>query len=163
LIITAIGYFMSLIHYLALSLLTIKQKHRYMNKKNILVAFAGLAISALVIYSCKKSDNPTKTELIAAKTWKLTKLAGSDPTACILDDRFIFKTDGSTSQLTGATKCNDNEADNVPGEWYFNAAQDSIYFSFKGIMTKINKLDNTTLEVQVTINDVPVITTFVPQ
>ena len=163
LIITAIGYFMSLIHYLALSLHIVKQNKKYMNKKNILVAFAGLAISALVIYSCKKSDNPTKTELIAAKTWKLVTLANQPAEACRVDDRFLFNSNGTTSQLTGVTKCNPNEAAVIGGLWNFNAAQDSIFFSFKGIMTKINKLDNTTLEIQTTVNNVATITTFVPQ
>jgi len=106
----------------------------------------------LTINSCKKDneDEPSKTELITEKDWKMSSVK-MDPgimgftdasyyiEECVKDNQYTFKTNGSIVMNEGDSKCDSTAQQEIEeGTWAFNDDQSQIIFSdseFFGEMT----------------------------
>lgn len=123
-----------------------------MKTKNSIIALcllvAGMAFSGC---SDKKDDpapttpapEPTKTELLTGKNWKLTAMT-SDPainwgtggamvtdlyaqmSACDKDDISVFNVNNTYTDDEGATKCDPADPQTTSGTWVFNTTQTII-------------------------------------
>lgn len=122
----------------------------------------SLLVCSLMIGCTKKDgDKPqvskTKTQLLTQKEWILTTsqsrkssestwtdlLAGK--AACVLDDKFVFKTDGIYQQTDGATKCNASDPFIIfTSSWAFAQNETQIVIG-GGVPLTITTLDETTL------------------
>ncbi len=106
--------------------------------RNIIsIIFLALVV---VLISCKKEEQKSKTELLCGKYWKMTALTSdseipvkdddgnitgythnffSGMAACATDDVFIYDTDGTYS-WDAKTLCSSNDLQNGTGTWIFN-------------------------------------------
>lgn len=108
-----------------------------MKKLLILVLFGSLFVSA-----CKK-DEPTRTELLTGKNWRISAatvnpaldLGTGTPTSdffaliptCAKDNILNFSANGTVISDEGATKCDSNDPQTSSGTWVFkNTAQTAI-------------------------------------
>ncbi len=91
--------------------------------------FTVLMLGAVVfISSCDKDDEPkpkTKTELISAHVWKMTRLKlgtlEGDPETCLADDSYEYKIDFEYRFSEGATKCDPDFPTTITGTWEFKS------------------------------------------
>jgi hypothetical protein len=83
----------------------------------------ALVLSVILLYSCEKEKDPTKSEILAQKPWKLTSSTINPPLnipeigiisdyyaflpPCKKDDIWVFKTNGSFTFEEGDTKCDE--------------------------------------------------------
>jgi hypothetical protein len=105
-----------------------------------------IAASAFIFTSCGDNNppEPTKTELITNKNWKITAQSESDNggaatdsytniSSCNKDDIFIFGTDGKFTWDEGATKCDPADPQTVEtGTWAFTNEEGKIVLTFVG-------------------------------
>lgn len=127
-------------------------------------ALLSLSFSLLLILSaCKDDDDPkaSKTELLTAKSWKMTKVKAmgveGEPDACDKDDTYTYNTDKSYKQDEGATKCDSDDPQTLTGTWSFNSSETIITSTVveSGISIsydqEIIELSSSTLKVKYTI------------
>jgi hypothetical protein len=89
-------------------------------KKNL---FAIVLIS-LVAVACKDDDPaPTKTQILASITWRLTggEVDGDEVKVedCYEDDEINFEEDGTLTWAYGSFRCYDGEPSVLAGTWEF--------------------------------------------
>jgi hypothetical protein len=111
--------------------------------KTFKFTLALLCISC-IMSSCKKDDDPTKTDLLTSKDWKTTALTidpavdmNGDGTAdtdmlslyedCQKDDLVRFGTDKTVTNDEGETKCDpDDPQTSSGGTWSFNSDETEL-------------------------------------
>lgn len=107
-------------------------------------AVSLLLIASVVLLSSCGGDDPkpkTKTEIISAQPWKLTRIkvtVGStsqegDPEACTADDVHTFEADGDYRFDEGATKCDPDDPQSSNGKWEFNTDETVIRITQGGL------------------------------
>lgn len=128
----------------------------------------AIIILGLVIASCSKEETKTtttntdKTALLCGKAYSVTaftlQIGGGTPMdyyaqmeSCEKDNTLTFNTNGTTLEDEGATKCDPDDPQTVPGTWSFNA--DKTKITYDGEEASIITLDGTTLKVQATTTD----------
>ncbi len=133
--------------------------------------FGFLILSLLLPFSCKKEDNPSKTDLLTTHCWILTA-ATINPAAivggavvtdlyallplCGQDNISCIRANGSFFVDEGASKCDANDPQiNSSGKWWFNA-DETVVFSLDDnstdtIPTEILELSATTLRFRQTL------------
>lgn len=123
-----------------------------------------LLLAAIVLFSlasCKK-DNPTKTELLTNKDWKLTA-ATVDPglnvggtvitdyyaqmSACEKDNLLRFSAPNLVVVDEGATMCNTGDPQTQSGTWSFNSTETILTIAFGSTVANctVVKLEENTL------------------
>jgi len=117
--------------------------------------FTVLLLGAVVfISSCDKDDEPkpkTKTELISAHPWKITKFKVTQgtasfedaPEACQGDDTETFEADGDYKFDEGATKCDPDDPQSGTGTWTFNSGETVLIISGGGLSLNYTILELT--------------------
>lgn len=123
--------------------------------------FASLIfLSFLLFSSCSKSDNddtqptsePTKTELLVGKSWKITgvTLNGNDVfsqmPSCNKDDIIIFSTDGTAVTDAGKIKCDPSEMQTETETWAFTQNETKLIIG--GEESTLIDLTTTTLKIE---------------
>lgn len=114
------------------------------------------AVLLLGLASCKKSDPPTKTELIS-RAWKYSSFKATangivvdvmqQLTACKKDDIIRFKADKTLTQEEGPTKCAPTDPQVIStGTWSFSADEKSM--TYGGRTATIVELTATSLRIQ---------------
>lgn len=93
-----------------------------------------IAVGAFIFSNCSEESgggggtpepDPTEMELITADTWKIVDKVLNNISifstldACEMDNRILFKTNGSGEYLEGATKCDVNDPQSVSMSWAF--------------------------------------------
>jgi len=111
------------------------------------VAWMGIVL--MTFSACKKDSdeapspaNPTRTEMLTSKAWKLTASTISPAimgmtdlyavmATCELDNTLKFNSDASKSlvQDEGASKCSSMDPQQVSGNWQLNAAETEVMVS----------------------------------
>ena len=132
-----------------------------------------LAVLFIAAFSCTKKDEvkPSKTSILTAKPWILTKVeaAGINVTDaylddCDKDDTEKFNTDHTIYENIGTVKCDKDDV-NSTGQWSLkeNDTVLSITFFGKTIEGKITELTATTLKLSAKDEDTgaTIIITFV--
>lgn len=100
--------------------------------KLMVTALVALAVTAV---SCKKDNEsptptkpapaPTKTQLITAKSWKMTSMVSNGMEvisflpACSRDNTVRFKTGGVATMDEGASKCKNTDPQTEDSPWKF--------------------------------------------
>lgn len=114
-------------------------------KRIVILAWACLPF---VFSSCKKDDDPSKTELLTNKNWVMTA-ATVDPSiavpgggttnnwynqmaACLKDDIMNFKADKTFTLDEGASKCNVGDPQTLSGTWIFNPTETVVSITRNG-------------------------------
>lgn len=110
-----------------------------------------LAIAfVFVLASCKKSDpEPTNTEKLSGKTWKITAATISPAIngqtdflnqipSCTRDNTITFNTNGTYTEDESTTKCNANDPQAVQGTWVFGNNETVITTKENGSNTSQN-------------------------
>ena len=100
--------------------------------KKITKSIIGLLTAIVILSSCKKDKELSKTELITKQPWKLTAFiqknlsTGAEQdnfapmSACYKDDNFVYKADMSFEGNAGATKCSNTDPQVFQsGSWSF--------------------------------------------
>ena len=141
-------------------------------KKKLYVSALMVAVSAIIFNGCKKKDDPepTKTELLTGKNWKVTALT-SDPAVdingvlvtnvynqmdqCSKDDLDRFESNGIYKFDEGLTKCNVNDPQTVTGTWSFNSNQTIITVTVNGNTSSFNveSIGESTMKANTVYND----------
>jgi hypothetical protein len=89
-----------------------------------------MSVCVVGFVSCKKDDSPSNTDLLVQSSWKINNI-GADVTgdgkvdqditsqvpACIVDNTFTFKKDGTGVVDEGATKCDPSSPSSYPFAW----------------------------------------------
>jgi len=100
--------------------------------KNLSTYVMVAAMAALTV-SCKKDGEttpaPSKTDLLTAKTWRVTDLKASGQSiynsglfdACEKDNLYKFNTNKSATFDEGATKCTQSDPQTQTGKWDLTA------------------------------------------
>ncbi|OON70729.1 hypothetical protein B0919_01565 [Hymenobacter sp. CRA2] len=100
---------------------------------------AGLIMALVGLGACdKKTDpQPTRTELLTSKNWRLTAYShtvngGSSRyddyasiQSCLKDDSYRFVADKSLIYYTGTNNCRAGEPQEYSGDWRFTTADES--------------------------------------
>lgn len=141
--------------------------------------FVLVAVMATLVSSCKKDDdnnsnNPsggssaTKTEMITAKSWKVTGLTvgGQDfysqMDACDKDDLHTFKTDNTYIYDEGASKCDPSDPQVIStGTWKFTENETKI--EYDGETATIKELTSTKMVLEGDFLGSTAVTTFTAQ
>jgi hypothetical protein len=123
-----------------------------------------LCLLSLAAFSCKKNneqaDKKSPTTLLTQKIWKAesTYVTVGGQTkydqlaSCVLDDTFLFSSDGTGIYDNGPSKCNEGEEQQTAFNWNFKENGTVISFvGGSGILdasgdNKIGQLDENTLE-----------------
>ncbi len=120
-----------------------------------LSTYVLLAAMAALTVSCKKDSEPapappTKTDLLTAKSWRLTdiKIGGTSfyafIDACEKDDLIKFNANKSATFDQGATRCDQTEPQTATGKWEFTTNETKLKFTdpegdvSEGNMTTLN-------------------------
>jgi hypothetical protein len=103
--------------------------------------FFSLAILALGFTACDKDQDevaPTKTDLLTAKTWKMTGLKVDPPLevddividdlfeTCMSDNTLKFNVNHTYVADEGSNNCYPEDPQTESGEWEFNAAETEL-------------------------------------
>lgn len=112
---------------------------------------AAVLAFGLLFTSCKKDDDPTPTELLTEKAWKLTAQVVSPPlptengtlvtdlyaqyAACVKDDLATFRDNGTVLFDEGASKCVSTDPQTVTGIWAFNTTETVLSITLDGETT----------------------------
>lgn len=127
---------------------------------------AVVAVALLAFSSCEEDEKPqNKTSILTSKNWKMTGQTvnpgfpignGAVITDfyeqfyedCDKDNTMKFNENGSYSEDEGATKCNSEDPQTIPGSWAFNTDETiiSITEDSETISFTILELTNTTLK-----------------
>ncbi|MCC2545994.1 hypothetical protein LJY25_06020 [Hymenobacter sp. BT175] len=129
----------------------------------------GLLAVAASFTACSKEDDPkTKTELITAKSWRMTAFTittttGSNTTtqdlyasagACSKDNFTKFNTDKRVIFDEGTTKCSTTDPQSETGNWDFTANEAKLLLSEPGSSSAITydlvELSESTLKLRAT-------------
>ncbi len=146
--------------------------------KKVTLLFLAFAMAA-IISSCKKDDDntstpsgggasATKTEIITAKTWKITAatIGGQDVFSqqdeCDKDDLHIFKIDGTYIYDEGATKC-DTADDQIISTSTWKFLENETKIEFDGDVATIKEMTSTTIRIEGTFLGTPATNTFTAQ
>jgi Lipocalin-like domain len=107
-----------------------------MQPKTKLLLLTSIIIM-VVLFACKKEDHPkTKSELLTTGEWKMTSFTVSPPVdldgdgivdsdiystydACLKDDYYVFKNNGTMDINEGSTKCNPSDSQVETVNWAF--------------------------------------------
>jgi hypothetical protein len=143
---------------------------RYLN-----VALSLLLIASVALLSSCGDDDPkpkSKTELISAHVWKITKLKvdgqEGEPETCDKDDEFTFEADGDYKEVENV-KCEPDDAASTTGTWQFKSNETvvAVSISDSGFTITLDKeiveLTETTLKVRYTILGFAVEETYSPK
>jgi len=95
-----------------------------------------VSLFTLIVSSCKKEDDPSNTEKLTGKVWKMTALT-VDPAInsggtfitdlyaqtadCVKNNTSTFNADKTYLEDEGATKCNPLVPQTTSGTWAFNS------------------------------------------
>jgi hypothetical protein len=122
-------------------------------KKLILIAIACFSI----LSACKKDEDPSKTDLLCGKYWKMESLTAKAGTlsidmlntidACDRDDIMKFNNNGTYVTDT-KMKCDISEPQSTTGTWSFNSdetilTQDQDSFKIEALTGSTMKLTYT--------------------
>jgi len=138
--------------------------------KNFSFFALSLALVGTVVSCSKDNDDPkpkTKTELLTAKSWRLTaeqtvvvyngktttEDGFGDYKACEKDNFLKFNSDKSLVADEGASKCSTSDAQTEKGTWDFNSDQTKLTFSQGGALSftfDLADLSETTLKIKTT-------------
>jgi hypothetical protein len=99
-----------------------------------------LLVASIAFLSSCGEDDPkpkTKTELLSAHVWKMTKMkvtVGTTsvedvPEACAADDTETFESDGDYKFDEGATKCDPDDPQSGTGKWAFKSDETKLEIS----------------------------------
>ncbi len=128
-------------------------------KNSLFLAIIFATIVSLT--SCGKSDNntttpaatnPTKTELLTAKGWKITGAtangvdAFANFDACERDDVLTFKTNFTAITDEGATKCDPTDPQTITETWSFASNETKVILD--GVEATLLILNSTTLKIE---------------
>ena len=83
--------------------------------------FAIITASLIfILFSCKKDDNKSKTELLTQASWKFSTataagidITGNAAITCIKDDVVTFASDGTGTVTEGTVVCSPTTAGNI--------------------------------------------------
>lgn len=94
--------------------------------------------------SCKKDDEKTSEDLIAAHSWKMTgyTIANiSDLDDCSKDDIYTFDKDGTYKFDEGATKCDDGDPQQYTGTWAISTSTtpETLTITLDGVSLPIDE------------------------
>lgn len=126
--------------------------------------------------SCGKDDPKpkTKTDIITAVTWKITKLKvdtdEGTPEACFADNEYTFQADGDYKELEN-TKCDPSDPSSTSGTWAFKTNETILTISYtdpdSGFTLSIDKqileLTDTSLKVKYTFFGTTIEETYSPK
>lgn len=101
------------------------------------ITLSLVAVASVAFLSSCGEDDPkpkTKTELISAHAWKMTKIkvtVGTTsledvPEACTADDSYTYEADGDYKFDEGATKCDPSDPQSGTAEWEFKSDETKI-------------------------------------
>jgi len=107
-----------------------------MNKISHLLSVA-IILAIVGLSSCHKDNpQPSKMDLISAKTWKLTgaTISGTDVFSsfdnCVKDNLITFAKNGTYTEDEGATKCNQSDPQTTVAQWSFQKSETEIDVSY---------------------------------
>lgn len=119
------------------------------------------ALCLLVLSSCEKEDDPTRTEMLTSGRWQLTGAVANPPVtvggisfsdvytvmpACYKDNLYTFKTDGTAEVDEGAQKCDPASPQTLPVNWSLSANEQEL--TLAGNTLTILELTNNKLRVK---------------
>jgi hypothetical protein len=121
--------------------------------KQITLIIAALAF--LTIYSCKKEEKKSKTDLLTASAWKpksmiydpIDDVPVDEMEDCEKDDTFKFNVGGTGIKNVGTVKCNQSEPQTEPLTWAFGANETQLIID--GETWSLVTLDANTLVIRI--------------
>ncbi|MDJ1484412.1 hypothetical protein QNI16_28195 [Cytophagaceae bacterium YF14B1] len=121
-----------------------------------------LAILALTVFACSKDDDPapkTKADVLAAHSWRITGLTVNPPLpfenddetttaisdlynqyfgACVRDDIFNFRSDGTYTVEDVGTSCNGDKI-RTYGSWIMSSDETAVVLTGGGLVSYLTQ------------------------
>jgi len=125
----------------------------FLNSKKTFTLLASLLFALVFVgTSCKKDDEKTTEDYLAAHDWKWTSIKLNESETldpCQFDDILTFHKDGTYHEDAGAEKCNVADSQEISGTWSVSTTttpetltvgytDQSIEYKFEYKVTSIN-------------------------
>lgn len=134
-------------------------------KKILIPAFSFFSLLILLSACNKDEDSPSKTDLLTAKKWSISKIEVKAPgtttnidvtkefsEACESDDITIFYKDGKIENKTGTSKCDSDDIDET-GTWAWKENETKISTTIDGDTSEVTVVELTSGTLKVKSND----------